>query len=109
MNTASSPNLPAIHLCWLLAVSASSLPLWTASAAERFPFVVPGDDASTSATDFSGLSPKGAGADGFVRVQDFGRSNISRMQDAIGSAQSFNCLLSQQAVRVGNDANDHGT
>ena len=32
--------------------------------------MVPGDDATTSATDFSGLSAKPAGADGFVRVRD---------------------------------------
>src|ERR1039457_2014027 len=70
MNTASSPSLAAIRLFCLLAVSTSGLPLWTASAAERFPFVVPGDDATASATDFSGLSPKGAGADGFVRIQE---------------------------------------
>ncbi|HEY5481479.1 MAG TPA: carbohydrate binding domain-containing protein [Verrucomicrobiae bacterium] len=70
MNTTSSPSLPAIRLGWLLAVSAPGLPLWTASAAERFPFVVPGDDATASATDFSGLSPKAAGADGFVHIQD---------------------------------------
>ena len=38
-------------------------------AADRFPFVIPGDDATKSATDFSGLSPKAAGADGFVRIQ----------------------------------------
>src|ERR1035437_3547270 len=70
MNTTSSPSLPAIRLGWLLAVSAPGLPLWTASAAERFPFVVPGDDATASATDFSGLSPTAAGADGFVHIQD---------------------------------------
>jgi len=70
MNTTSSPSLLAIRLGWLWAVFASALPLWAAAAAERFPFVVPGDDATASATDFSGLSPKAAGADGFVRIQD---------------------------------------
>src|ERR1017187_5929001 len=70
MNTASSLSLAAIRLCCLLTISAFGLQLWAASAAERFPFVVPGDDATTSATDFSGLSPRGAGADGFVRIQD---------------------------------------
>ena len=70
MNTASSLSLAAIRLCCLLTISAFGLQLWVASAAERFPFVVPGDDATTSATDFSGLSPRGAGADGFVRIQD---------------------------------------
>ena len=37
---------------------------------ERFTFVVPGDDATASATDFSGLSPRPAGEEGFVRVRD---------------------------------------
>jgi hypothetical protein len=35
-----------------------------------FPFVIPGDDASPSPTDLSGLSPRPAGADGFVRVRN---------------------------------------
>ena len=39
-------------------------------AAERFPFVIPGDDATVSATDMSVLSPRPAGADGFVRIRD---------------------------------------
>jgi len=38
--------------------------------AERFGFVVPGDDAIPSATDMSKLSPKPAGADGFVTIRD---------------------------------------
>lgn len=36
----------------------------------RFPFVIPGDDASDSITSMAGLSPRAAGADGFVRVHD---------------------------------------
>ncbi|MDO8543254.1 MAG: hypothetical protein Q7S40_22690 [Opitutaceae bacterium] len=40
------------------------------AADERFPFVIPGDDASPSITNLSALSPRAAGADGFVRVQD---------------------------------------
>ena len=47
--------------------------LWAAGAvgaAERFPFVIPGDDATPSATDFSGLNGEAAGAEGFVRIQD---------------------------------------
>jgi hypothetical protein len=47
--------------------------LWaagTAGAADKFPFVIPGDDASPSVTDFSGLNGRSAGADGFVRIQD---------------------------------------
>ena len=35
-----------------------------------FPFVIPGDDASRTATDFSWLSSEPAGADGFVRVRN---------------------------------------
>jgi len=34
-----------------------------------FPFVIPGDDASHTATDFSWLSSGPAGADGFVRIR----------------------------------------
>lgn len=42
-----------------------------ASAAEaRFPFTIPGDDASRTVTSMAGLSPRAAGADGFVRVRD---------------------------------------
>lgn len=70
MRIASSPSLPAIRLGWLLAACAPGLLVGSESAAERFPFVVPGDDATRSATDFSGLSPKAAGTDGFVRIQD---------------------------------------
>lgn len=58
------------RLCCLVAVLAWSLTPAAASAADRLPFIVPGDDATPSATDFSGLSPKPAGADGFVRIQD---------------------------------------
>ena len=82
MNITSRPSLPSIHFCLLLAVSASGLPLWTASAADRFPFVVPGEDATGSATDFSGLSAKAAGADGFVHIQNghfFAGSNRLRI------------------------------
>ncbi len=41
-----------------------------ALAEERFPFVIPGDDATPSATDFSDLSPRPAGADGFLQIKD---------------------------------------
>lgn len=49
-------------VCW---VSVPSI-----DGADRFPFVIPGDDAFPSATDMSGLSHRPAGAGGFVRVQD---------------------------------------
>jgi hypothetical protein len=70
MSITFCPSLSATRLGWLLAVAASGLAIGSAGAAERFPFVVPGEDATPSATDFSGLSPKTAGADGFVRIQD---------------------------------------
>ena len=38
--------------------------------AERFPFVIPGYDATPSATNFSYLNPQPAGDAGFVRVQN---------------------------------------
>jgi hypothetical protein len=42
----------------------------SAPGADRFPFVIPGDDASPSVTGFAALSPRPAGADGFVRIRD---------------------------------------
>ena len=41
-----------------------------ARGSERFPFPIPGDDASPSVTDLSSLSPAPAGAAGFVRIRD---------------------------------------
>ncbi len=40
------------------------------TAGERFPFVIPGDDAAPSFTDFTPLNRRPAGADGFVRIQE---------------------------------------
>ena len=40
------------------------------NAEGRFPFVIPGDDASKNATDFSYLSPRPAGQDGFVQLRN---------------------------------------
>jgi hypothetical protein len=54
----------------LLLASLTVLSVRSAEAAERFPFLIPGDDASASVTNLSHLSPKPAGADGFVRIQD---------------------------------------
>jgi hypothetical protein len=56
--------LPLVLAC-LLALCVAS-----ARADERFPFVIPGDDAAPGITDMSYLSPKPAGADGFVRIKD---------------------------------------
>jgi len=36
----------------------------------RFPFLIPGDDASPSITNLAALSPQPAGTDGFVRIRD---------------------------------------
>lgn len=52
-------------LAWVVALT-----FIAADVDTRFPFVVPGDDAAATATDFSFLSPTPAGADGFVRVRD---------------------------------------
>jgi hypothetical protein len=41
-----------------------------ANAADLFPFVLPWDDASESATNVSWLNDKPAGRDGFVHVRD---------------------------------------
>ena len=54
----------------VLAFAAAGLSLSAWAAVERFPFVIPGDDATPSVTDMSKLSPKAAGADGFVRAKD---------------------------------------
>lgn len=40
------------------------------AADDRFPFVIPGDDASSSITNLAALSPRPAGADGFVRIRE---------------------------------------
>lgn len=46
------------------------LPEATAEEPIRFPFVIPGFDATPSATNFSALNSGPAGDDGFVRVRD---------------------------------------
>ena len=40
------------------------------AADERFPFVIPGDDASPSITNLAAQPPRPAGSDGFVRIRD---------------------------------------
>ena len=70
MKTLTGQRAPTIRLGAFGAALIGSFFLPAASGAERFPFVVPGDDAASTATDFSSLSPKPAGADGFVRIQD---------------------------------------
>jgi hypothetical protein len=54
-------------LLWLLVGWLAAGP---ARAEERFAFVIPGDDAAATATDFSQLNRKPAGADGFVTIRD---------------------------------------
>ncbi len=58
-----------VVLSLLCGIAASVHPI-NASGKERFPFVIPGDDATPSATDMSKLSPGPAGADGFVTIRD---------------------------------------
>ncbi|MCX7817671.1 MAG: hypothetical protein N2652_00395 [Kiritimatiellae bacterium] len=55
---------------WLLAFCSLSVAAAAAESAERFPFVIPGDDIAANATDFSHLVPRPAGADGFVTIRD---------------------------------------
>lgn len=69
-----SPS-PPLGVRWWFPFSVRASWVWCslmtpAFAAERFPFVIPGDDATPSATDLSGLSPRPAGADGFVQIRD---------------------------------------
>ncbi|MBN1676220.1 MAG: hypothetical protein JXR37_34570 [Kiritimatiellae bacterium] len=59
-------SLPWLFGLFALAFAAGA----SAEPAARFPFVIPGDDATRSATDMSALLPKPAGAEGFVRLQD---------------------------------------
>ncbi len=56
-----------MHLAPLLAVLALAA---AANAADLFPFVLPWDDASESATNIAWLNDKPAGRDGFVHVKD---------------------------------------
>lgn len=54
-----------------LVLATATLVAFSSPAQEgRFPFAIPGDDAERTATDFSGLNAKPAGADGFVAVRD---------------------------------------
>lgn len=46
------------------------LPLASLLSAQSVPFHIPGDDASNTATDFSGLLHRPAGSKGFVKVRD---------------------------------------
>ena len=71
MNAKFVPHSVTLYrFCLLLAVLSSGLLGGGVAAADRFPFIVPGEDASRSATDLSGLSVKPAGADGFVHIKD---------------------------------------
>lgn len=56
----------AFALCLALGVFTAAAD----AAEERFPFAIPGDDASPSFTNLADLSPRPAGADGFVRIRD---------------------------------------
>lgn len=61
----STLPLPSLASAWGLLLALTTVP-----AADRFPFVIPGDDATRSATDLSALNARPAGADGFVRIRD---------------------------------------
>ncbi|MBP7142522.1 MAG: hypothetical protein KBA71_11490 [Opitutaceae bacterium] len=60
------PNLRVVVLMLTLAASTADL----THADSRFPFPIPGDDASPSFTNLAALSPRPAGAEGFVRIRD---------------------------------------
>jgi len=73
MTAETSSFVVPVHFFELLLFCLFALPAVVGTCAQlpaRFPFVIPGDDATPSATDMSGLLRKPAGADGFVRVQD---------------------------------------
>ena len=55
---------------FLLAAAMAVCCLACAFGQDCFPFVIPGDDASPSITNLSHLSPKPAGAEGFVQIVD---------------------------------------
>jgi hypothetical protein len=55
---------------WKYLILLMLLPQAVVVADERFPFLIPGDDATPSVTNLSHLSPAPAGADGFVRIRD---------------------------------------
>ncbi len=58
------------RLWFAVAVFAAVAFFRAAAQSERFPFVIPGDDAEKTATDFSWLNAKPAGAGGFVTIRD---------------------------------------
>jgi hypothetical protein len=52
------------------------------------------------------------GGDGTNRgklLEDIGRADIPGMNDVLGPAQRFDCLRAQQAMRVGDDADENGS
>jgi hypothetical protein len=53
-----------------LGLLASALLSPVRAADERFPLVIPGDDASPSITNLAARPPRPAGTDGFVRIRD---------------------------------------
>lgn len=63
-------HCPESSLARVAAVSLGLLVVHARAADDRFPFVIPGDDASRSITNFASLSSRPAGAEGFVRIKD---------------------------------------
>ena len=60
-----SLRLRVFFYCLILLFQLASL-----TSAQSVPFFIPGDDASKTATDFSGLLHRPAGSKGFVKVRD---------------------------------------
>lgn len=70
MNKQTGFSLCIIGFCLFALLAALQTGPLAATAAERFPFTIPGDDSSPSATDMSDLSDHPAGSEGFVRIKD---------------------------------------
>jgi hypothetical protein len=51
----------------------------------------------------------GGGGNRGKLLEDIGRADIPGMNDVLAPAQRFDCLRTQQAVRVGDDADENGS
>lgn len=70
LKTTARVSFPAVFCCALAATVPGSLGAETNAPPARFPFVIPGNDATPSVADLSALSPRPAGADGFVQIKE---------------------------------------
>lgn len=78
------------------------LTLWPSLLfAQSVRFVIPGDDSSVTATDFSGLLEKPAGASGFVVVKDGHFFTGSHLQLNTPKSQGVWGLIANQQFNVG--------